>query len=450
MNENYYEDEIDLKDLLLFVLKKWRVILIGLLVGIILGAIFSLVKMNEGTPAAALRELNKLGSSDINVNNIRTYANYKRLYEESLEYEDNSILFNLDANNVFTAYLSYSFTSSAKDEDTIKEYYLGFLSRDNNLNRIKERSSKDYSLNNIKDLISINSTDEVSLSNNTSIFISNKSEYGFGKIIISIMDKDEEFVRNAKETIEDIITENDRILRNRYTDYFLTKINDNVVFGYNSDLLQRKMDRINERQDLFNALTNIESKLKDNDKLYYSYYYDYDNVFANVKPHFSLKWPVIIGFVSAVAVCGFYFVLYLFNSKVKNEDELRNRFSMPLLGVVKEDKIEYKGIDKILNNFEKYEYVDYTYLSDLLKSLDKKILICNEEEKFNEVLKKMDKKIKVCGYLDNDSKALDALKERDGIVIISKNGDTDINRIERQFELAKKLNKEVIGFISVR
>ena len=103
-----------------------------------------------------------------------------------------------------------------------------------------------------------------------------------------------------------------------------------------------------------------------------------------------------------------------------------------------------------MNNFEKYEYVDYTYLSDLLKSLDKKILICNEEEKFNEVLKKMDKKIKVCGYLDNDSKALDALKERDGIVIISKNGDTDINRIERQFELAKKLNKEVIGFISVR
>ena len=62
----------------------------------------------------------------------------------------------------------------------------------------------------------------------------------------------------------------------------------------------------------------------------------------------------------------------------------------------------------------------------------------------------MDKKIKVCGYLDKDSKALDSLKERDGIVIIIKNGHTEINRIERQLELTKKLNKEVIGFISIR
>ena len=373
------------------------------------------------------------------------------MYEEMLGYDENSMLFNLDSNNVYSANLSYSFTSAAKDEEIIKEYYLGLLSRDDNIKKILEHSGTDYSLNDIEDLILISSPEEINAkSEGTNISISNNKNYGFGTIRIIIVGENEEFVRNVKETIEKIINEDDGQLRNRYADYSLTKVTDSIVLGNNPEIIDKKMARIDDRQKVYDSLTDIEGKLNSNEKLYYSYYYDYDNVFANAKSHFSIKWPIVFGAVFALMMCFFYFAVYLFDGKVKNEDELRSRFSMPLLGIMKQDETEYKGIDKILNNFDKCEYVDYAYLGDLLKHLNKKILICNEEEKIADDLKKMDKKIKVCGYLDKDSKALDSLKERDGIVIIIKNGHTEINRIERQLELTKKLNKEVIGFISIR
>ena len=67
--------------------------------------------MNDGMPDKAFKKLETIGESGININNIRTYANYKKMYEEMLGYDENSMLFNLDSNNVYSANLSYSFTS---------------------------------------------------------------------------------------------------------------------------------------------------------------------------------------------------------------------------------------------------------------------------------------------------------------------------------------------------
>ena len=59
------------------------------------------------------------------------------------------------------------------------------------------------------------------------------------------------------------------------------------------------------------------------------------------------------------------------------------------------------------------------------------------------------KRIDVGGNLDNDSKTLSDLKKVDGVILVSKLWDTDYDSLQRQIDIVKNAEKNVVGVIGL-
>ena len=198
MHDNYYEyeDELDIKALFIFVLRKWRTLFICMIVGCILGCFFSVYKMYQSRPEAVLAKLNSLDKQDINEFEIRQYKDFKNLYDDSLKYEDKSLIMKLDPNAVYTATLSYSFTSSVQDAEIISDYYLNILNRGDNVQKIINETGINYSIENIKEIVFITDKDNLVTDNNQLIINNNMAndQFGHGKVIVNVFDSNSDNV----------------------------------------------------------------------------------------------------------------------------------------------------------------------------------------------------------------------------------------------------------------
>ena len=84
MNYTEAEKTLDLKQLLFFVLKRWKKILLFLIVGVLLGCGLAIVR---GKPSPAYMDI-----TDLNMERIIQYAHYQELYQQQLESEKTSIV----------------------------------------------------------------------------------------------------------------------------------------------------------------------------------------------------------------------------------------------------------------------------------------------------------------------------------------------------------------------
>ena len=115
MYNNYEDDmEIDLVDLLFYLLKKWRSLIVAIVIGAILGAGLYVVKNHQQQAEQAAQEAELLKndeddafdkkdyniSKDTKVNMDIAYQ-YRQLYNKQLEYNQKSIIMQLDPNEVY-------------------------------------------------------------------------------------------------------------------------------------------------------------------------------------------------------------------------------------------------------------------------------------------------------------------------------------------------------------
>ena len=439
--ENYYEETINLKDLFFYVVKQWKKIIIAALIGLLIGCGFSFYKMYENTPENVLKKLESLETDEINKNNILQYADYVSIYDKEVEYSKNSILMNLNSNSVYSGELSYSYSALDKDIKNIENYYDGLLV--NNINQLVKLFENKYEASYIKELIDFDFVTDNGNSIKTSSDV-----YSSGYLKIKVVGESEEFVQKVFNTLYEIVQEaNNRVL-NDYPSISINEDKNSVVFGYNSDVLRKQTDKINARQSLLNSLTSVKSKLSNNELLYYSYNYDYDNSFANQKLGFSKKWPVLfaIGFGALAAGC--YFIKYLFDERIKTIDLIKDKYRLPILGILNTDNKECKGIDKFIKNLENKNYNSFDYLQSSLSLLNgKKIMLCSEYNNLKDKLTKLDNRLSVSGSLVNDNKSLDELRKTDGVILVSKLWDTKDSDIQRQIDIVNNAGKKILGVI---
>ena len=192
MHDNYYEDEdeLDIKALFIFVLRKWRILLSFMIVGCIFGCFFSVYKIYQSRPEAVLTRLNSLDKQEINEFEIKQYNDFKNLYDDYLKYEDKSLIMKLDPNSVYTATSSHSFTSSVQDAEIISDYYLNILNRGDNVQKIINETGINYSIENIKEIVFITDKDNLVTDNNQLIINNNMAndQFGHGRVIVNVFD----------------------------------------------------------------------------------------------------------------------------------------------------------------------------------------------------------------------------------------------------------------------
>ena len=93
------KEEIDLVQMIQYVLQKWKILLLAGVVGLLLGGAFGAMKTGK-EPA-------QMDINDLNADQIQQYANYHQFYEDEVARQKESIYMNMDPGAVYMADKSY-------------------------------------------------------------------------------------------------------------------------------------------------------------------------------------------------------------------------------------------------------------------------------------------------------------------------------------------------------
>ena len=109
------EMTIDLRQMGYFVLKKWKILLIFIIVGLLLGTGLTLLK-GETT-------LESFDTTKMDNERIQQYALYNQLYLDRLKYDRGSVIIRMDPNAVYSGSLRYYITADTVSIDFIANLF---------------------------------------------------------------------------------------------------------------------------------------------------------------------------------------------------------------------------------------------------------------------------------------------------------------------------------------
>ncbi len=454
------EDIVDLKELLLYVLRKWRILIIAGLVGVVLGVGLQMIK-----PEKTVEDMN-IGS--LHLKEIEQYDRYQKYYAQLLEKEAASVYLNMDPMQVYSGQKAYYISAYKSDLDRIGEEYRAILLDSQIYQELAQLSGLDCTEREIRELVSVEfsrydaSNMELVLEEETD---KKKVAFSAGKIDLTF----DEMKGNGKVTISiNVPTMEARDGMMKYLDARVSEVNERFAanlkefacepiaeiskFGYDEGIEKAREDSLKVLVDYEEEIENLKSKLTEDDLLYYSS----ANSSGVAKKSVSdlIKWGIIVGVLFGGLMVVFYGVRFLFDGCVKTVDELKQRYSLSLIAVMAAVKGKKNRcvIDRLLET--KYEYNTDQYLRASLEVMkESRIQICGDM-KNAEIAEKLNlfsdnEAVVVCDRFAVDEYAQRAISETDGAVLIVQLWKTKHAELLRELETCDRLGQKVLGIVVI-
>lgn len=451
MGNNYQneETEIDLVEMFFYVLKKWKVLVIWGIVGLIIGCGFSYYKMVQMDPANLESYFAKLEDDHkINKDNITIYRDYQALYDGLLESGKDSVILNMNPNAVYSATVTYYYSCDDIDE---LEAILNSLLDSDRQETLRVASGLDCKKECIKDLVNVwfykSSTSNLIID---TAYMENKQS---GKLSVSIVAPSEEALTGMLNQLQVMIYEKNVEIKDKFGKFEFGLLNKNESFGYSSTVSACQNTFVNERVSYLKNATTYKDKLSDDEKLYIAYYYPDEN--TELETGFSKKYPFFVAvglaFVSAV----WYAVVFIFDSHIKCECDLGKKvYVIAYLGSKK------KGLDRIFDNWSncnKPDTNDEEYVLDYLVSLkNHRTALCygDSDKSINKLAEsikaKLGDKVVLVGNVAIDVSKEAMLQNVDKVVEIVKLYETRKSTHNRIQEVCLKNGIEISEAIIIR
>ncbi len=493
MNENYnysYEDEaeINLIDLIFYLLNQWKMLIVAVLIGAVIGGAIYVVKKSSADKAAAALEAEmedaKTGVEDDETveelkeqyqitedveSNMELAYQYRQLYRKQLEYNQNSPIMMMNPSAVYSGGLEY-YVSAEYDTGMVALLYQNILSESGILEELKDAADLPYKEQYIRELVSCS----VSRENDSSVNINSdvQNVYRTAVITFTVNAPSEVECEQMLQVIRDKVSEIDQQCLDTYEDYSMTPVNDSINLVASSDYLSRQKSNTDQLNTYRNTMTNLENGFTEDEKAYYNRVYlsrDYeveeeteaatDTTVAVEPESVSLvKWLVIGIFLMCVVWGGYYLVKYLLDKNIKTPDEMRSRYGLPLIGFIKTDTDVKKGLDGWLNQMRSKSWGvgDTTEnVGDMIKALGlPHLLLCMEGDgkklaETADAVCECTKGLEMADSLSRNGDLVAKAKEGDGIILAVEIGKTTYAEIERELEISKIQKVAVKGVIVV-
>lgn len=488
MNENYYngyedEMEIDLIDLMFDLMRHWRSLIVAILIGAVLGGGIYVVKKIAAQKAVVQIEEGE-GSElpeDYEVNpdveaNMELAYQYRQLYFRQLEYNQKSIVMQLNPNAVYNGELKY-YVSAGYDTGLISILYQNILSDQNLLAELQEASQLDCEPSYIKELIgcSVSNENDASVNINNMMDAAEESAAFVTKnaaITYSVVSTSEESCEQMLKIIREKVAELDAECREKdYETYRALEVNDAVRLVTNNDYLNRQKANIDQLNTYLTSVQRLEGAFEEDDLIYYNETYlareyemedensellgaaDAADSIASVNP---VKWLVIGVFLMCVCWGGYFMLKYLLDKHIKTSDEVKN-YRLPLIGYLAGEPKQYKGLDAVIEKLAgKTKSLSDTedYIAASIEAMDaKEILLCGDlkDETARQVMDSLKSKcarIEVSEYPGQDSAALERAGER-ALVFLVQIGKTTRTELQRELEVCRMQKIEVLGAVVI-
>lgn len=431
------EEEIDLVQMMRYILQKWKILLLAGVVGLLLGGAFGAMKAGK-QPA-------QMDIDDLNIDQIQQYASYHRFYEDEMTRQAESIYMNMDPEAVYMANKNYYVAAQESDLNRISLAIGSILQKQEVYDQVREKTGLTCSQRCLAELMSVWFTETekkaIQLSDDNSndgriyISISAPSEE-IGEEILAVLDAQVQAVcAQIAQTAED------GMIYEAMTQTGRT--------GYNGGVVSARQNGADRLAAYLETLSKIEKDLTDDDKAYYEQVYTDDWKPKNK----MLKWAVLGGFAFFVLAGGWYVLMFLLDGSVKETDELEERYGLHLLARVEPEgavKKNLRGLDKLFA--EKPLYNDGAYLSAALSATGVSGLVLSGDLANAQIAQTMKTAAQAGEYKVCDRFAVDAqavADKTDGVVLFIQPWVTKNAQVLRELEICEFNGLPVLGFVAV-
>ena len=431
------EEEIDLVQMMRYILQKWKILLLAGVVGLLVGGALGAMK-TEKEPA-------QMDINNLNADQIQQYVSYHQFYEDEVARQKESIYMNMDPGAVYMANKSYYVAAQESDLNRLGLAIGSILQKQEVYDRIWAETGLTCSQRYLLELMSVwfTETEKRAIqlnddnSNDGKIYISvSAPSEEIGEAILAVLDAQVQAVcAQIAQTAEGGMTYEAMTQTSRT--------------GYNGGVVSARENGANQLASYLSTLSSIEEDLTDDDKAYYEQVYT-----DKWKPkNKMLKWAVLGGFAFFVLAGGWYVLAFLLDGSVKDTDELEDRYGLHLLARVEPEgaaKKNLRGLDKLFA--EKPLYNDGAYLSAALSATGVSGLVLSGDLANAQIAQTMKTAAQAGGYKACDRFAVDAqavADKTDGVVLFIQPWVTKNAQVLRELEICEFNGLPVLGFVAV-
>ena len=431
------EEEIDLVQMMRYILQKWKILLLAGAVGLLLGGALGAMK-TEKEPA-------QMDINNLNADQIQQYVSYHQFYEDEVARQKESIYMNMDPGAVYMAGKSYYVAAQESDLNRLGLAISSILQKQEVYDQIWAETGLTCSQSSLSELMSVWFTE----TEKNAIQL-NDDHNNDGRIYISVAAPSEEIgekiltVLDAQ--VQAICAQIAQTAENGMTYEAMTQ---SGRTGYCEDVVTARQNGEKRLATYQETLDKIEKGLTDNDKAYYAQVYE-----GNWKPkNKAPKWAVLSGVVLFVLAGGWYVLAFLLDGSVKGTDELEERYGLHLLARVEPEgaaKKNLRGLDKLFA--EKPLYNDAAYLSAALSATGVSGLVLSGDLTNAQIAQTMKTAAQAGGYKVCDRFAVDAqavADKTDGVVLFIQPWVTKNTQVLRELEICEFNGLPVLGFVAV-
>lgn len=459
MND-YNETEINLIDLFFYLLQHWRSLLLTIIVGTVLGLGIWAYRNYELAQEANIYKTadeitEQLMVDESLIPDMEVAYQYRTLYDKQLTYNQNSLIMQLDPNNVYQGKLQY-YIAAGDDTNIISEQFRNIINNDLAV-EIADITGYEQELQYILETIecSIDSKGSIKLDDEEIIYNSGSNQTlvtftvnaGTAEICTSIIDLIEEKANDQLTQCQGI-----------FGSFNAGLIDKQVILTINTDYQTLQKSNTDALNSYNNTFKTLEKNFTGDALEYYQITYlqkdDLRMIQENIydEKENLVKWLIIGIFVTGIC-WGIYFVIkYLLDKNIKTVDDIKSRYNLPIIALL-ENKQQLKGLDGIIANNRRKANGLADKASSVKELIENNTLICiegNDESleatyfmiknpkinifKINNLYQNID-------YIENN-----AIKE---IIFMIKLNETKLDEIEKDINICKLKQLTIKGFIVI-
>lgn len=483
------ERDIYIKDMLFYVFRKWKMILLWMAVFAVAADGVAALKSYKNVIELQSKDNsaeNSLAAAKVNLSKeevkrvedtYKLYLTYKKSLDKSMDYYSNSLKMQIDPNRVATINIQYSVNSKKSLKDIVEAFSNIVLSEES-CEVINKKLGLDSKTSYISELIKFGVSDSVleSNKNNEKIDIIESND---SSMIISIIAAEKDSCEIMADIVEEKILEAMPKIEETMGAISIKKIDRNFSNRADSNLLNEQQNYMTNLNAIKTSMTNLNAALSDNQKGYYTALINeneenYQNQDVENSASFQLiniKY-IILGLIAGIFMSILWYVVsYVLNNSLKSVRELEEKFDVSVLGEIETDTMNKNIIDRLIysifvkNGNESEDNVIDFITTNILISIEKKdikavhITGVSNSENVERVKEELVGKVQKLGIdlkctsgksVVKDVESLKNLSDSESVILIEEVWKSDFFEINKEVQVCQNNNVDIIGAVILK
>lgn len=482
------EIKINIRDMLFGIMKHWRSIFVGLIIGAVLMNLYQVrseIQESASISPKEQMEVLRAGLSETERSEAEhlysIHQQYADNYQSELEYRSQSIKMQLDANCVPTMNLQYYINCGEMESSDIISAFTAIIYDSSTLEPLMEELGVEKE-NYVAELITVSNSYGAAGEKNTA-----GSEVTGGSfrqetkhnLIISIRARNQDEAEMIAGHISRAVTDASDDLNQVYGTFTVSLAAQNYYENVDTVLREEQKNQMVNLNSVHAYQEEIGSELTGAQKQYFdelcAQQIDLDaDITADDIPdevqkieYLHGKYMLLGGILGAFVVCCYFIAAFVMSRRLRSVDDMNGFYHIPVLGFAEDRK--KKGLDAFLLRMQYRGVCNYSREERLQmiasgievaakKNRLQKVMILSSgnagtvntwKEAVVQQLRDGNVKMVTGSSVLYDPKTLEELAECDGAVLVEKLGDSYYEDIQKVKEICNSYSVKLIGSVVV-